>query len=138
MTTRFEATGVLVLRFSYAADRAGDVLPPEAHATFKDRVWVHFDRGNGVEDVVGRAKLYRKGDELLADLELVSSMPDPQEALKLISELIPAICGKVLDSHNRTVLKLEITSVALGHGNADRHVPKIGNRLRIAAGKGLQ
>jgi hypothetical protein len=134
--TKFEASGITVLRFSYKPDRSGEIIPPECHIKFANPLWVVFDGGSGKDDVVGRARVRREGNLLLADLELVSHW-DSESALAAISELRPAICGKILDAHEATILRLELHAISLGDGNADKLIQPLGGRLRIVGGKGL-
>lgn len=136
--TRFNADAVTVLRFRREPDRAGDVIPPECHATFQPYVTVVFDRGDGIDDIVGRAKLYRRGNELMADLELVTYWEDTGRAITQISELVPSINGKILDAHEHTWFRVEVLSLSLGYGNADRSIRPLGSKLRVSSGKGLQ
>ncbi len=134
---RFEAKGIVVLRFNRKADSSGEIYPPECHATFNPWVWVTFGASDDDEDkVIGKAKLRREGDELIADLE-VESQWDHEEARKAIATLRPAICGKILDAHKFTILQVEIMSIALCAHNADRKILPLGDRLRPLADKGM-
>lgn len=134
--TTFEAKGITVLRLTLTPDRSGEVIPPACHLDLPSSVHVHFDPGNGVEDIVGSARLYRKGNLLLADLRLVSHWSS-LDALAAISELHPAVCGEILAVEAMTIQRLKVTSIVLAAGNTDPKIQSIGNRLRIVDGRGL-
>jgi hypothetical protein len=136
--TRFIAQSVTVLNFSRKPDQQDMIIPPECHAVFaKEPVPVCFDFD--YKNVVGTARLQRKGNKLLADIELWSEMTPPEKALQLIQQLRPAVAFMILDAHEDVVTHIRITGVSVGPGlNADPRILPMGTKVKFKhAGKDM-
>lgn len=139
--THFTAHCVPVLRFTNVPDRSGEVIHPDCELEMEKSVAVTFENRHGTYDIIGTAALRRVGDELLADMDLVSSW-DSADARHAIAALTPAITGMYLEVETSArgaaiIKRMSILSITLGDGNADSKIGPLGVKL-IQRAKELQ
>lgn len=131
--TKFIAAAVPVLRFKRRPDRSGDIIPPECHCTFQKQVPVNFDGDENNQ--IGWATLKRVKNQLVADFHLWSTMTPPEAAHALIQQLVPSINGRIKDAFENLITHMEVTSVTLGHSNADQGILPLGSKVLFAHGR---
>lgn len=128
---KFEASKVTVLRFTNNADKQGQVFPADCHAVIPEgTVPVTF---NHQGKPVGKAKLRRLGNKIVADIEVASVMPNTLEAIRLLRLLTPSIEAEILDAYQNQILGIKIVGLALCSGtNADPKIKPLGDAVRCA------
>lgn len=130
---KLTAIRVPVLRFRRQPDRSGDVIPPECYCTFPKEVPVNFDGDD--DSRIGWAVLKRSGNTLFAELHLWSTMTPPEEALNLIRRLVPSVNGVIKDCFENLITHFAVTSLTLGHSNADAGILPLGEKVYFAHGR---
>lgn len=138
MKVCFTALGVPVLNFSHQPDSSGMIIPPEAHATFKDVLPVTYGGGGySTESVVGHVRLYRNGNTVYGDFTLFSVWGDDAKALEAIRFLRPAACLSSGTIVGPALFKFEIEGVIVtSYENQDKKIERFGNRMVKRPAKG--
>lgn len=129
MKTKYYAQDVPVLNMSYQPDSLGMVIPPEAYAEFPTKMKVTYGP-EGHEVVIGTATLRRKGNQILANMSLTSSMKDVAISEAMIRKLYPAVSFMVKEASGEEILVLEIYELFLTtYGNEDKGIEILDSRL---------
>jgi len=105
------------------ADKDGDIYPHESIAgmEFPKEVPVTLDFRHGIENIVGRAKLYKTGKTIKASVKLFMDHPEMRE--EFLPFLTPCVGGKIIEREGNVIKKWRIDSIGLCPENAD---PRIG------------
>lgn len=127
---RFNVKGITVLQLGRGENEDyGVCIPANCHVRFRTtQVPVTFNYDNARP--VGYAVLKRRGNKIVADLELHSDMYPPEEVHALLRALFPAIGFQALAYTGQELTDMEIYTVALTSvPNTDPSVPALGDRV---------
>ena len=121
--------GIIVLRLTYKPDQVGHTTPPECHVRFNRRTPVTYG-----EYKVGTARLYRKQNEVLADLTLKVLSTGKNKAMAEVQKLSPAVGMIINKCVGDTFFDVTVDEIILSpYANNDFHILPLGHKISFKA-----
>ena len=116
-----EFTGT-VLIMDGKSDLQGDVFTPDSIVKIKDDIPVSYGFDSSLENRVGRALLYREGNEVKYRIAFY-----PERVPDFIAKLYkPCVGGFLSKKQGDKILEFTISFIGLASENADPRIKKLG------------